>query len=287
MHFLSATEHSDLTCMYLVPVTASLLAFWTTPLPKGRDEQRDSRRNWDSPPHTPHTCRGDHPTQTPPPPILSLPRTAWWLTAVLGSACGKDMRQGTQQGALARSKRQCATFRCLSVPEAPGSLECTAWARPNIPSPRQQMPHSPILRTALPPHPHTIHYLPQSCKSSSSTTPPPTSPSPHQLPSRLLTLHQPIRVVVPPSSPSTPLLLHPRLFQFCSTVRLTKGQLAVFERFVGPSPSLYPAQMSGAFRTRDGSNLCATQGVGVGGGGVVNCGMSQKIQWAIVGKQLF
>ena len=31
---------------------------------------------------------------------------------------------------------------------------------------------------------------------------------------------------------------------------------------------------------RDGSNLCATQGVGVGGegGGVVNCDMSQKIQ---------
>ena len=29
----------------------------------------------------------------------------------------------------------------------------------------------------------------------------------------------------------------------------------------------------------DGSNLCATQGVGVGGGGgVVNCDMSQKIQ---------
>ena len=31
--------------------------------------------------------------------------------------------------------------------------------------------------------------------------------------------------------------------------------------------------------TSDGSNLCATQGVGVGGGGgVVNCDMSQKIQ---------
>ena len=30
-------------------------------------------------------------------------------------------------------------------------------------------------------------------------------------------------------------------------------------------------------RCRDGSNLCATQGVGVGGG-VVNCDMSQKIQ---------
>ena len=29
---------------------------------------------------------------------------------------------------------------------------------------------------------------------------------------------------------------------------------------------------------RDGSNLCATQGVGVGGGGVVNCDVSQKIQ---------
>ena len=33
-----------------------------------------------------------------------------------------------------------------------------------------------------------------------------------------------------------------------------------------------------AFQGSDGSNLCATQGVGVGGGGVVNCDMSQKIQ---------
>ena len=31
-------------------------------------------------------------------------------------------------------------------------------------------------------------------------------------------------------------------------------------------------------RSKDGSNLCATQGVGMGGGGVVNCDMSQKIQ---------
>ena len=35
----------------------------------------------------------------------------------------------------------------------------------------------------------------------------------------------------------------------------------------------------GCHPTTDGSNLCATQGVGVGGeGGGMNCDMSQKIQ---------
>ena len=46
------------------------------------------------------------------------------------------------------------------------------------------------------------------------------------------------------------------------------------------TPLLHTTLPQPAAHSRDGSNLCATQGVGVGGegGGVVNCDMSQKIQ---------